>query len=97
MYMLTKRTSVFVIGALCLLLIPFLAMQFGVQGWDWHLFDYLVVGVLLVGVGFALAAATNSAFSLKRRVIAIGIVALLLVFYIHVAVGIVDWLPFAGS
>ncbi len=95
--MLTKRTLIFVLAALCVLLIPFFAMQFRVEGWDWHAFDYVVVGVLLAGVGFALAGATNAQFPLKRRVIAVAAAGLLFLVYVHLAVGIVDWLPLAGS
>ena len=93
----TQRTFAFVLGALCLLLVPFFAMQFGVEGWDWNVTDFVIMAVLLSGAGFALAAATNSNFSLKRRVMAISIVGLLFILYVHLAVGIVDSWPLAGS
>ena len=92
-----KRTYYFVFATVALLLVPFFAMQFNVEGWDWHPLDYMIMSILLTGVGFALAAATNSQFPLKRRVIAVGIVGLLFLFYVHIAVGIVDSWPFAGS
>ncbi len=90
------RTSIFIFGSLSLLLVPFFAMQFAVEGWDWHLFDYVVVGIILAGIGWSLAFATNGA-SLKRRVIGVALVTLLVATYVHLAVGLVDWLPFAGS
>lgn len=46
---------------------------------------------------FVLAAATNSAFPLKRRAIGIGAVVFILALYAHLAVGIVDTWPLAGS
>jgi peptidoglycan/LPS O-acetylase OafA/YrhL len=92
-----KRTLVFVLAALALLLVPFFAMQFNVAGWDWDATDFVIMAVLLSLAGFALAAATNSEFSLKRRLISIGIVGLLFILYVHLAVGIVDTLPLAGS
>lgn len=94
--MTTNRTLRFIIGALCLLFIPFFAMMFQVQGWDWHLFDYLVVGALLVGFGASLAYATSGG-SARRRIIGIGLVLFFVAAYVHIAVGIVDWLPLAGS
>jgi hypothetical protein len=94
--MTTSRTLTFILGALCLLFIPFFAMLFQVEGWDWHLFDYLVVGVLLVGFGVSLAYATSAGLS-KRMIIGIGLALLFVALYVHVAVGIVDWLPLAGS
>lgn len=96
-HMLTKRTFIFVLAALCVLFIPFFAMQFQVEGWDWKAPDYIIIAVLLTGVGFALAAATNREFSLSRRVIAIACAGLIFVLYVHLAVGIVDSWPLAGS
>lgn len=92
-----NRTLKFVIGALCILFIPFFAMVFKVDGWDWHIFDYIVVGVLLVGAGWGLAYATSAGATNRRRVIGLAIVGLFIVLYVHVAVGVVDWLPLAGS
>lgn len=95
--LIQKRTLLFVIGALALLLVPFFAMQFEVEGWDWHLSDYIIMAVLLTGAGIGLAAATNGEFPIRRRVIGIAVVGLLFVFYVHLAVGIVDSWPLAGS
>ncbi len=97
-YMITqKRTLVFVLAALSLLLVPFFAMQFQISGWDWHLSDFVIMAVLLSGAGSALAAGTNAQFPIMRRAIAIGIVGLLILLYVHLAVGIVDTWPLAGS
>jgi hypothetical protein len=92
-----NRTLKFVLGALCILFIPFFAMLFNVSGWDWHLFDYVVVGILLAGAGWGLAYATSNGVTNRQRLIGFAIVGLFILLYIHVAVGIVDWLPMAGS
>ncbi len=95
--MFKRRTLVFIVGALCLLLVPFLAMQFSVEGVDWDGTDFAIMAVLLAGIGCALAGATNSDYPLSRRVIGMVAVGLILVLYVHLAVGIVDTWPLAGS
>jgi|GEM_PF-3223858 len=91
------RTYIFVLAALALLLVPFFAMQFQVAGWDWHVDDCIIMAVLLSLAGFALAAATHREFPLSRRVLAIAAVGILFLLYVHLAVGIVDTWPLAGS
>jgi hypothetical protein len=98
MYMITqKRTYVFVVGMLALLLVPFFAMQFQIEGVDWDGADFGVAAALLIGFGFALAAATNGEFPMRRRLIGIAAFGLLFLLYVHLAVGIVDTWPLAGS
>jgi hypothetical protein len=92
-----KRTFAFILAALALLIIPFLAMQFRWEGWDWKGGDFAIMAVLLTGAGIGLAAATNSEFSLRKRIIGLGIVGFLFLLYVHLAVGIVDTWPLAGS
>lgn len=92
-----KRTFVFVTAALALLLLPFFAMQLNVEGVDWHGADYVIAGVLLMLASLGLAAATNSGIPLKHRVIGLGLVGLMFVTWVHLAVGIVDSWPLAGS
>lgn len=95
--MLQTRTYIFVLALLSLLLVPFFAMQFGVQGWDWDARDFAIMSVILSLAGVGLAAATNGAFSLKQRLIGLGVVGLLFILYVHLAVGIMDTWPLAGS
>jgi peptidoglycan/LPS O-acetylase OafA/YrhL len=95
--MISKRTMFFMIGALCLLFVPFFAMQFNVGGWDWQLNDFVIMGVLLTGFGIALAAATNKDTPLVRRIIGLSVIGFILLLYMHLAVGIVDTWPLAGS
>lgn len=92
-----NRTLKFVLGALCILFIPLLAMVFSVDGWDWSLFDFVLIGVLLAFAGYALAYATNVQMSNTLRFIGLAAVGLLVLIYVHLAVGLVDWLPLAGS
>ena len=69
-----------------------------VDGWDWSPFDFILMGTLIFGTGFLVEIA-NMKIKNKNHVIiaAVAIVAALLVVWVHLAVGIVDTLPFAGS
>ncbi len=91
-----NRTYKFIIAALSLLLVPALAEFFDVPGWDWELRGYLLVGVLLAAFGASIAYATGQR-TMKQRVIGAALALLILATYVHLAVGLVDWLPFAGS
>ena len=91
------RTLYFVAACLALLIIPFSAMQFHYGGWDWSGSDFAIAAVLLTGFGFALAAATDRRIALSKRVIGFGALGLLVLLYVHLAVGIVDTWPLAGS
>lgn len=72
-------------------------MQFDVGGWDWDVTDFIIASGLLAALGVAIGAATNSAFTIKRRVLGIGGTLLVIALYVHLAVGIVDTWPLAGS
>lgn len=95
-FMKNTRTFTFVLAALSLLFVPFFAELFNVEGWDWGVFDYIVVAVLLTVFGASVAYATGPRSPMQRAV-GIGLAILILLAYVHLAVGIVDWLPFAGS
>lgn len=88
--------SVFVVTA-TILLIPFLAMQFTNEV-NWDETDFIVMGILLSGTGLLIVLAFRAVRNLNKRiaVIALLIVALLLI-WAHLAVGLVDTWPFAGS
>jgi len=92
-----NRTLKFVLAALCLLLVPFFAMQFQVSGWDWGMTDFAIVVVFLVSAGIALAELTNSEFPRSRRLMGVGALIFILLLFVHMAVGIVDSWPLAGS
>lgn len=91
------RTTKFVLAAMCLLFVPVLAMQFEVGGWDWDITDFIAASGLLAALGVAVGAATNGNFSPKRRAIGIGGTLFVIALYVHLAVGIVDSWPLAGS
>lgn len=90
------RTLTFVLAALCLLFVPLFAEVFNVAGWDWKVGDFAIVAVLLAALGASAAYATGPRTT-KQRIIGVALVILVLLTYVHLAVGIVDWLPFAGS
>lgn len=90
------RTVKFVLGSLCILIIPLFAELFDVAGWDWKAGDFAIIAVLLIGLGAALAYATGPR-TMKQRFIGGGAVLMILALYVHLAVGIVDTWPLAGS
>lgn len=90
------RTLKFILGALCLLFIPLFAEIFSWEGWDWQPFDFAAVGVLLVAFGAALSYATGPR-NVREKIFGAAMVVVVILAYVHIAVGIVDWLPLAGS
>jgi hypothetical protein len=100
---MTKSIARAAIGTGLILLIP-LTLQLTIgtgidgQGWNWKLGDFVVIGALLFAAGLAIDFAVRKLTKPTYRVIAVtSIVLLLLVTWIHLAVGIVDSWPFAGS
>lgn len=91
------RTTRFVLAAMSLLLIPIIAVQFGIGGWDWDAADFILASGLLAAIGVAVGAATNNNFTVRRRLIGIGVTLFIIALYVHLAVGIVDFWPFPGS
>lgn len=79
-----------------ILLIPLVAVQFTDEV-DWNLFDFVVMGVLLLIVGFGYELATTNVNETKSR-FAIGLLflAVLLIIWAELAVGVFGTL-FAGS
>jgi hypothetical protein len=73
----------------CLLLIPFVAMQFSAEV-NWSGFDFAVAGVLLFGSGLAFELiarkAGNGAY---RAAVGVALAAALLLVWINLAVGII--------
>lgn len=91
-----KRLAGIVLAVVFILLIPFTAMQFTDEV-DWKLFDFLLMGTLLLGNGLLCELVIRRVRNLDYR---IGIIALLLVvlflIWAELAVGIFG-MPFAGS
>jgi hypothetical protein len=79
-----------------LLLIPLVAMQFTNEV-NWSAFDFVVMGVLLLGTGLTCELVLRKVKSLKNRLIicAVILIAFFLV-WAELAVGIFGT-PFAGS
>lgn len=85
-----------VLAAELVLLIPLVAMQFSDE-WDWGVADFIIVSILLAGVGFGFQLIVAGAKNNSRQV-AIGIVlaAAMILTWMELAVGIFGS-PLAGS
>jgi len=91
-----KRLITILLIVLSLLLIPFIAMQFTSEV-NWSVFDFIVMGILLLSVGLLLELAFRKIPKKGSRIafIVIILIAFLLV-WAELAVGIFGS-PFAGS
>ncbi|MAP54496.1 MAG: hypothetical protein CL605_06290 [Altibacter sp.] len=91
-----KRLATILAIAISILLIPLVAMNLTNEV-NWSLFDFIVVGGLLLGTGLILEFILRKIKSLRYRIL-LGIVLFLVLFLIwaELAVGIFGT-PFAGS
>jgi peptidoglycan/LPS O-acetylase OafA/YrhL len=91
-----KRHIGIVLAVALLLLIPLIAMQF-TDGVNWSLFDFVIMGVLLLGTGLMceLVIRTVNNKDYRIGILAVILVALFLI-WAELAVGIFGT-PFAGS
>lgn len=81
---------------LFLLLIPFLGSIFSDQV-NWSLFDFLVMGILLLLLGIGVNRVSQKGKNKKLRIITILIIVIVfLILWAELAVGVFDS-PFAGS
>ena len=79
-----------------ILLIPFTAMQFTSEV-DWSLFDFVIMGGLLLGTGILCELVLRNVKSLKSRIILITVLLVVLfLIWAELAVGIFGT-PLAGS
>lgn len=83
-------------GTAIVLSIPLIGMQFSSE-WDWNLFDFIVMGALIFGTGFIFVQVARITPRKYRVLIGIGFLLALLLTWAHLAVGIVDTWPLAGS
>ncbi|SIT74639.1 hypothetical protein [Pontibacter indicus] len=91
-----KRLIGIVLTVAFLLLIPLIAMQFTSKV-DWGLFDFVIMGILLLSTGLAAEFVIRKVKNTESRLVVIGLI--LLVFFLiwaELAVGIFGT-PFAGS
>jgi hypothetical protein len=99
----TRSIAHALIGTAVLLLIPLmlqLTIGTGVdgQGFNWKPNDFAVMGVLVFCTAFGLELAARKIAGRRGRYVALAaIVLLFLLVWVHLAVGIVDSWPFAGS
>lgn len=92
-----KQTSVFIYSAVAVILsIPLIAMQFTTEV-KWTASDFLIMGALLFTTAFAVDLVLKKVKTFKSRLILVfGILALLILIWVEMAVGIFGS-PIAGS
>jgi hypothetical protein len=79
-----------------LLLVPLVAMQFSDE-WDWGVADFIIVGILLAGVGVGVRMIITGIRTNPRRAVkGIVLAAAMVLIWAELAVGIFGT-PFAGS
>lgn len=79
-----------------LLLIPLIGMQFSSEI-NWSFFDFMVMGILLSGVGVVIELVLRNVKTLERRFVFIAIILVVfLLIWAELAVGIFGT-PLAGS
>ena len=91
-----KRLITILLAVPLLLLIPLIAMQFSSEV-NWSLGDFLVMGVLLLAVGFTFEVVLRKVPKKNNRIALMAtIIILFLLIWAELAVGIFGT-PFAGS
>lgn len=94
--MKSKRLLIIVLIVITILLIPFISMQFSNEV-NWSGFDFLVMGILLLGTGLAIEIVLRNVSSFKNRIILCSVIlAVLFLVWAELAVGIFGS-PLAGS
>ncbi|HEX8226679.1 MAG TPA: hypothetical protein VF572_02310 [Candidatus Saccharimonadales bacterium] len=94
-----KNTYLLRIAAITagVLSIPLIAMLFSDEV-DWNLFDFIVIGAMVSGAGLVYELGVKRIRTPRARLIAgIAVVVGLMLIWAHLAVGIIDNAPFAGS
>jgi hypothetical protein len=95
MSMNRKRLFVIISAVVLLLLIPLIVMQF-TDGVNWSIFDFVVAGVLLMGIGILGDFLMRKIKNTRHRVfICLFLLALLIIVWAELAVGIFGS-PFGG-
>ena len=93
---ISKRQVIILSSIFALLAIPFTVMQFSSEV-NWSLFDFMVVGGLLLALGFAIDLAIRKTKTINKRYLVItAIVVLFLLVWAELAVGVFGT-PLAGS
>ena len=76
--------------------IPLIAMQFTNEV-DWKAGDFIIMGTLLFGMGSIFVLIARKVTKKNRLAVGLAVLAVLLLLWIHLAVGIVDSWPLEGS
>src|SRR6188508_1495140 len=96
MLTLNKRLTAILITVVLLLSVPLIAMQFTNEV-KWGAFDFLVMGILLLGTGLTCEFVMRKVTKFEHRILLIaGILVALFLIWAELAVGIFGT-PFAGS
>ena len=91
-----RRLATILVTVPLLLLIPLIAMQFSSEV-NWSVFDFLVMGMLLLGVGLMFEAVFRKVPKKDNRIALIAIILItFLLIWAELAVGIFGT-PFAGN
>ena len=91
-----KRLLLILLSVPVLLLIPLLAMQFTGEV-NWSVFDFLVMGLLLLGAGLSVELVLRTVKKSEHRILFfVAILAALFLIWAELAVGLFGT-PFAGS
>ncbi len=94
--MQNKRLIIIVLTSVIILLIPLIAMQFTDEV-NWSLFDFIIAGALLLGIGLMCELAIRKVDKIKYRIaICLALLVLLLLIWAELAVGIFGT-PFSGQ
>ena len=84
-----KRLLGWLIFVICVLLIPFIAMQFTDEV-NWKLTDFLITGAVLIGVGLTYELlARKSTKTTYRIAFIVGLLGAFLLFWVNGAVGLI--------
>jgi hypothetical protein len=92
-----KRLIGILLAVTFLLLVPFAAMQFAVDGVKWTAIDFIAAAIMLLGAGIAIEIALRVVKRFEYRIAAcVAILFALAVVWAELAVGIIGT-PLAGS
>lgn len=105
-----KQNKIFLwlaLGTVIILSIPLMAMKFNWvkpdpsnpndMGVNWTLLDFIVMGILIFGAGSLFVAVARVTPRKYRLLVGIVILLVFLLTWAHLAVGLVDSWPLAGS
>lgn len=94
--LLLKQLSYVALGTAIILLLPLLAMQFTNEV-DWSVFDFAIMGTLLMGIGATYVLTARKVRSTRHRLVLGAVLAMaLFLMWAELAVGVFGT-RFAGS